>query len=595
MQPRSSSLIAEPPLLSPSESRRPRHRRQDDGGSGPVGTAWRFADRFWWQMIAVVTGITSVLYLTNLPDNPDFDIDETFYATAGQHIGLHGSVSWDTHPVLVHPPLYFLTVGAWLSVTGHLHSSILSAIHAARYLDGVYDILIVALVGVCARSWSERQSPAARGRLVVVSMLLTALNGFLLRFGRAVLIEPMAVCVGLVTLLVAWHLRNSRSPVYIGVVGLFIGFSVLTKEPLIFIAGAPFVTALLSRSRTAVLRNAGALAVGGLVWSSFPIWAAINGTWSSFYFQQTVSIRRLLGLLQLSGLNRKGVSASTAFTDTLLQYVGGYLVFGLGSVALVAGLWQVLRRGPLMDDEGAVAVLGLGLISYVFLLYSVFIGQSNEQLSVYVVPASVLLAVGYRRFCQWSWSGVLWPLASATCAAALVLGLTGWYLYFFTIRDNATQAVERYISTALPACVAVNSTGDPFHWGATLRTNPITGFGSGPVALSKGVHVFLLSTKDTKFQYGASSPELTSWVMAHGREVFLRKSHTYENISVWVVGQAVAPSGQSLPSCVEPLPGVATDARVDPFLGLLAADVALVGLALAVDGARQRRRSRARA
>ena len=140
--------------------------------------------------------------------------------------------------------------------------------------------------------------------------------------------------------------------------------------------------------------------------------------------------------------------------------------------------------------------------------------------------------------------------------------------------------------------MAVNATGDPFHWGATLRTNPITGFGSGPVALKNGVHVFLLSTKDTKFQYGASNPELTSWVMSHGREVFVRNSHTYEDISVWIVGTAAAPRGQSLPSCLAPLPGVADDARVGDFLGLLGGDVALVSAVIVAAGVQQRRRSR---
>ena len=299
--PTHSLLSRRPPAASSKpQSKAPARRRQRAQDVRPGVAARRpvLASRF-----AVCTGLAAILYFTNLTESPDFDIDETFYASAGQHIGctaqcpgtpirywfIRRCTSWRRRLVVDHRP------SSQQHLLGHPRGSL-----PRRALD----VLIVALVGLCARAWSEGQSAAARGRLLVLSMLLTALNGFLLRFGRAVLIEPMAVCVGLATLLVSWHLRRTRSPIYVAVVGLFIGFSVLT-EPAIFIAGAPLVTAILSRNRTAVIRNAGALVVGGAVWSSFPLWAAVNGTWSSFYFQQTVSIRRLLGLLQLSGLTEK--------------------------------------------------------------------------------------------------------------------------------------------------------------------------------------------------------------------------------------------------------------------------------------------------
>ncbi len=89
------------------------------------------------------------------------------------------------------------------------------------------------------------------------------------------------------------------------------------------------------------------------------------------------------------------------------------------------------------------------------------------------------------------------------------------------------------------------------------------------------MHIFLISPKDAKFDYGASNNTLSAWVADHGRLVYYLKSPTNDSIGVWLVGNPVTPPGQSLPSCVAPLPGARDVAPASRFLSYLG--VALLG------------------
>jgi 4-amino-4-deoxy-L-arabinose transferase-like glycosyltransferase len=563
-------------------------------GLTPLARIWAAVDRH--PLLILLAGglVATAFFAVNLTRAPDFNIDEVFYSLAGQNVLNHDLVAWGDTAIFVHPPLYFLTVGAWLKLTGHEHSSMLDAIHTARYLGAAFDVLSVVFIGHAARVWSSRRPAAIRGRVVVTAMALAALNPFLLRFGRTVLIEPMALCLGIATLLLAWRLRSSQTRLYVGIVGLAIGVSILTKMPLLFLVCGPLIASLIGRDWRGVLRNVGALLVGAFVWLSFPAWAIISGNGHAFLEVQNISVLRLMGHLQMSGLHRSGVSATAAFLDSLGQYSPGYVVFSVGAIGLGAGVLRIWHHGRDAIDEGGRFILGLGVPSYAFLAYSVLVGQANEQLTVYTIPASVLLAADLSRFvvrpdAPRLGARVMNRAGAVVCLAVIGIGTASWFAYMLP-PDNATTAAGRYITITYP-CRLVNATGDIYHWAAALPVNRLAAFPSGPDALAAGVHVFLLSPKDAEFRYGSMSPQLEAWIRANGQQVFSQPSHTYREISVWVVGTPPDLTGVAADACGNPLPTPTGQAKATTFLALLGAAFATVCAAMAALTFAKRRRS----
>lgn len=528
--------------------------------------------------VALIAGgaVAAVLaFFTRLTQAPDYTLDEVLYALAGQNVVNHGSVSWDGSPILVHPPLFFSVVGAWLGLSGHAHSDPVPALMSARAVSAFFDVALVVLVGLAARAWLG-SAGARRGLATTTAMLLTLTNPFLLRFGRAVLIEPMVVALTMTTLLVAWAMRGTRPSRYVPVVGVLVGLTLLTKAPAVFLLVGPAVAEVLRRDLRRALRHVTAVCAGAFVWLAFPVWAALNGHWDEFSAQQGNSIERLIGLLQITGFNRSGVSPTSAFSSTLGQYAPGYFVFALAVVAVLLHAVAYLSAGRRIG-AGAAFTVATGICAFAFLGYSVVFGQANEQLSVYIVPGSALLVASLittltlpARIPR----GLVPRAAAALAAVAVATGLTSAAASVWTVQDSASTSAARWITDELPACVGVNATGDDIRWFSVLRHNPVTLYADGPSALAAGVHVFLLAPKDVTFRYGVMTPELADWIRTNGREVFTEASHTYGRISVYVVGQL--PAGNDDPGCAFPIPAASTTASAPLFAGLTSATVGIV-------------------
>ncbi|WP_346280447.1 lipopolysaccharide biosynthesis protein [Pseudonocardia sp.] len=523
----------------------------------------------------------SLLYVIRLHQSPDFTGDEALYAIAGRSIADHGDIAWGT-PVFVHPPGYFLLAGLWLKLFTHGGSDVLGDIYALRSLSALLSCLAAALAGALAAALA---SPRIRVFSCIAVTLLVALNPISVRFGRMVLIEPMALCLGLAAVLLAWRVRRSRTALYIASVGLVGGLALLTKSVTAFIIVTPLVTALLSRllsrwklvdggARRGIRREFGALAVAGGIWLAFPMWAAFNGEALGFLSEQTISIRRLLGLLQLSGLNRPGVSAIASLLGTLGQYAGAYLLLLAGGLSLICA---VLRARPW--SERTVYLLTYCTLAFATVGYNVLFGQSNEQLLFYAFPAAAIAVVAVRESTRGAGAGPRTARHLGRVVVALVLVAVAasgysWVRYQLVTPDDGTVATRDFIASQVPACAVVNASGDQFRWGYVVRTNPVAAYHSGPEALAAGVHVFILSTKDSQFLYGNSNPALDAWVRGAGTELFGIRTHTYGDLSVWRVGDL--PRNGTTAGCAMPLPGAVDNARMAPFLATLLTAVALL-------------------
>ena len=504
--------------------------------------------------------LAAIAYLVNLRAAVDFDLDEVMYTIAGRNVAGHGSLSWAADPIAVHPPLHFLLLGAWAVLTGTVHGPPLDAIFTARWLGALVSVANVVMVGLLCRLYCRNS------RAVAAAMALAIVDGFLLRFGRTALIEPTAILAGLIVVYLALRLRYAATARYVTVVGAVSGVALLVKEPLLFFVLVPVLAAALERDPAFLRRSGAAVLVGGLIWTVFPIWAALGGAGGWWWSEHRTNLDRLAGFLQASGMNRPGVSSTGVFGTTFAMYASGYLIFAAGAVGLLRLAWTagVLRRRAARSRPASL--VAFGVLSFGFLGYCVLFGQANEQLTAYSAAPAVLLAV-------LGWGT---PMPRAVVAATTVLFLAGvaaWVGNVALTRDDATSRMGRYLTT-YDACAPVNATGDAQRWLPVLPRNRVASQADGVSALGDGVRLFLLSRKDSAMRYGVSSPELDAWVRRNGQPVQQFESRRYRTIELWSVAADVPAVAGS--ACFNPAAPVASNASVGRFLGLLSGALLLV-------------------
>ena len=422
-----------------------------------------------WWLIAVCVGVAAGGLGYNLFSSPDVLYDEAAYTWAAQQVAQGWHLTLDNQPLFVHPPLMFLLQAGWLRLTGQATTALPSAIRSARLLAasaGAADVLLIAALGY---RLAAAAAPRQRRAITIVIACLAAVDPVLARYDRQDVIEPFALAAGLLTLHAAWHLADRRALAYVSVTGLLGGLALLTNEITFPLVVVPLLAAILQRDRPLIRRSAAALAISFAFALSFPAWAAELGLSGSFVNAQTSTLQRLIGLVQITGLNMPGVSLVGSLRQSVSQYSSSYIVLAIGLAALV---WCCLRsnsRGGNFLTAWLMASYGLGA-------YIVAAGTLNEQFFVYLLPAgmvgSVLFAdaliVGRGRA----------EAAAAPAAAAAArrrpaparggdrlrhgrpgLSAVSWAADYIGPGNGAVRA-SQFIAARLPACAAVNATGD---------------------------------------------------------------------------------------------------------------------------------------
>jgi 4-amino-4-deoxy-L-arabinose transferase-like glycosyltransferase len=472
-------------------------------------------------LILACASIASVFLLWNLSRSPDTQYDEVVYSRIDQAVAENWSLTYTNQPMFVHTPLSFLAQAGWLRALGSYGQPLVDVIADTRLLAALVSVADIVLIAMLAYRLASR----ARVVLTLAVAVLATLDPILLRFGRMAMIEPFALLTCLVTLHLAIALRRSRW--FVAVVGLSGGLALLTNEVGIFMLLTPLVYGVLSRDGRFVRQCLAALAAAIALWGVFVVWAVQLGLFASFFEIKTVTLERLLGTVQITGWNRPGVSFLSGLAEQITQYAASYVILALGAVA---ALWLMLRRG----GDSPRWLLAWLITSYAFGAYTVLLGTLNEQFFVYVVPAAIVgtvfLADGILGARRWS-ATVAWALLGAV----LVLG-TGSWARFYTTRNDGLARLVAYAGANLPACAALNASGDAERFEHLFPDRPITSYATGPGALSHGVTLFVLSDKDSAMRFGNSSPQLSSWVRDHGTRLASYPSATYRGLELWRVG-----------------------------------------------------------
>ena len=511
----------------------------DSGGS----RTWRAFLRQERALVVFSFCVASVALMYNLFGAGDVLYDEAAYTYAAQQVAQGWHLTLDTTPFFVHPPLPFLLEGAWLRITGQSGAALPSAIRMARILAASAGVLDVLLVAGLTYQLAADAPPRRRRVLSGIVAVLTALDPVLVRYDRQNVIEPFALCASLIALYAAWTLRNRTTFVYISATGPLIGLALLANQITIFLLIVPLIHAVLERDRRLIRRTLAALAVGLGFALTFFLWAIELGLGGDFINVQTITLQRLIGLIQVTGLNVPGVSLVGSLERSVAQYSSSYIAMAVGSLALI---WCWTRRN---NERGKFLTAWL-TASYAFGAYIAGIGTLNEQFFVYLLPATIVGTVMFSDAIVAHWSRHIvrrsasrgrdrhprLPLvvAGLGCVVITSISAASWVKAYSGSGDGVVQ-VDHVISTQTPACTVVNASGDPEKYSYLLNRRYFSAFSVGPAALAEGVHYFILAPVDAIERTGNMSPALEDWIRANGKQLYSFPSQTYRTVELWYV------------------------------------------------------------
>lgn len=548
----------------------------------------------------------------NLDRAPDVFTDEILYTRAGTRLAAEGALVWDSgRPLVVHPPLYFLLEAAYLQLSGdpaaqlYAVGDIFAAVAHARYLNAIFAGLTAALLYWLGQRLHSRKLGLLLALLFILDpfglrtnrrAMLETLAGLLSLAGMATLITSLPPPIDLSALLpgrvldIAEELPPRRALVG----GVLLGAALLTKD-LAFTA--PLAVALFGlwqwwRRR----RESGAVRqvlpyfqtaiIAALTALLVPLWAILAGHWERYADVKLLSLQRLLGLVQLSGWNRPGVSLTDLLLQRLADYGSSYILLGMGGLALLF-LLLVARQ-----DSRARLLAIWGLVLYPFYGFVALFGSGNDQFFYYLLlPAIVLLGYALTFLPQAArQSGLgqhlppavrtrLFPLAAlALLLIFLPYNASQWTLSYHLGRDDGYRQLSRYVADTVPPDEPINASGDALKFEYFLPERAVVDAATPQEAQAQQVHYFVLAPKDVEAQYGRITPQLAAWIMANGQRLYAFNGDSYGLITFYYVPYTPPPEAQAPVASRRVSP--AEGAQIDSFLWLMAGWAATLTLLL---------------
>jgi 4-amino-4-deoxy-L-arabinose transferase-like glycosyltransferase len=528
----------------------------------------------WTLFISVLTFLLAYSAVAwHLDQNPDIFTDEIIYTRMSIRVSGEGALVWDRgEPFVVHPPMYFLLQGLYQSMTGDRATpifaagDIFSSVYHARTLNAIFAGLTALLL-----FWMGRRLQNSWLGLLMAALFI--LDPFGVRINRRAMLETSAVFISLlgVYFLITPSDRRSISLPRAIVAGLFLGFGLLTKE-LTF----PVLFAVLFFSIGEYLRNprlprpamniASSIPIALLTYGIYPLWIMISGDWNIFFTEKTLGLERLLGLVQLTGWNRPGVSFLDLFLERLTQYGPSYFLLGLGALStVVLLLWG-------RDRLAGRFLASWGTVLYPIFAFIMLFGSGNDQFFYFLLIPAIILT-GYaitifaaevdRRFryansprfrlqigpIQLTPGNVL---AASLLIIILPLNLALWIGTFAFSQDNGYLQLTQFVDTNLPPGALLNASGDPIKFRYFMPDRPISAAATSQEAIQQGVHYFVLTPKDVRLHYGRIQPELAQWIQAKGVRLFATHDNSYGDIFLYRVDdlqiQSVTPTKTTHPS-----------------------------------------------
>lgn len=517
---------------------------------------WR-GERWQVPVVAAVFGIAAIasLFLLswNITGTPDVVADEVAYSQAGANVITENRIAFGDDPIYVHPPVFFLLIGGWLWLFDAVDASVLDQVDMVRGLTNALSALAVIAVGALAMALVPQRRLGRSLMLASVAMLLVVLDPVVQRYGRIVYMEAAAVLMGLIAILLSVWLA-SLGWQYVLVVGGAIGAALLTKEITILLVAAPLVAALLEPKRPRLGREVLTLGFGALIWATFPLWSLRLGSLGEFVDEKSATLRRVVGFLQTTGWNREGVSFLDGIVDQAGVYASSYILLALGVPLLI---WALRRR---REDVGTRIVAALILLTYAYLGYAILFGQNNDHFYTYaIIPVAIGIALYLDRLVPPNphpdlrlrrshvIRGRRMFLAALVIGVIVVASIVSWGSRYASGTDVAFREMVTYVDANVPHCALVNTSTDPDKYRDTIAGPEISHIFSGPEALAAGVSYFLVSDIESRWRYGASTPEFEQWIHTNGELQVAFEGETYGTLALYRVGEPVVCDGTADP------------------------------------------------
>lgn len=524
------------------------------------------------------------LAIYRIDQAPDLFTDEIIYTRLGVRTAGEGALVWDSgEPFLVHPPLYFLTEAVYFLFAGNPNTPLYAPgnIFATVYTVRRLNVFFAGLTAVLLYFFGKRiHGP----KLGLILALIFSLDPFGLRINRRAMLETLAGLLALAGMLVylissmpttsrrATNLLSSFVfPITPGVIiaGVLLGLALLSKElvftTLIAIAlfgGLECIYSLLVSRRPNNMRaillitiQSGLPAILTISFALFTYliysyWIYTIGEWPEYSEEKILAVKRLLGLVQLTGWNRPGVSLFDFLWQRLADYGTSYAIIGVGALAIIGlALWaRHLRPARLL--------IAWGFILYPFYAFIALIGSGNDQFFYYLlVPAMIL--TGYAAFTieelrkvkitspaisratAWvaTWGTRLFPWI--LLVTAIPSGLVHWWFSYGVGVDNGYAQFAQFVQQNLSPNEPLNASGDPIKFRYFLPNHTVYAYATPEEAIKGGVHYFVLTPKDVRFRYGKIRPELAEWIQGNGRQVFTFSGDSYGDIHLYYVDHPI--------------------------------------------------------
>lgn len=481
---------------------------------------------------------------------PDVFTDEILYTRAGTRIAAEGAMVWDSgEPFMIHPPLYFLVESLYFKLTSNptrqLYNpgNIFSDVFNARRLNAIFAGLTTVLL-----FWIGRRLRGLWPALLMVALFI--IDPFGVRINRRAMMETFAELVTFAGVgLFAVNLLH-YAPKYSWSLwaGLLIGAGLLSKEvtfvsllALAFFGIWEFLrSGFFSRpgSEDRFLLSIHALlafSTALLTYAIYPLWVISEAQWPAFWSEKFLGVQRLLGLVQLTGWNRPGVSLTQFLLARLTSYGSSYVLLALGGAATI---WILLNHSH--TPQGRF-IASWGLLLYPFFGFTALAGSGNDQLFYYLlVPAIFLVGYGLSLpviFARYNTLQKAIRYAIAGMILMVMIPYDGyeWIKTFGIGQDNAYTQFAQYVNQNLPAGTPINATGDPIKFRYFLPAYPITALTAPDQAYKAGVHYYALAPKDVQSHYGNSNPVMQAWIQSNGTVVAHFYGDSYGDIYLYSV------------------------------------------------------------
>lgn len=504
---------------------------------------------------------------------PDIFTDEIIYTRLGIRLLGEGALVWDSgDPFPVHPPLYFLLESLYLAFTEDLPpqlysaGDIFSSVYSARGLNAI----LSGLTAVILFYLGKRLHGFWFGLFLAALFIL---DPFAVRINRRAMLETLTALLVLsgITLLMFGKKTSTTDQIQRGfLAGLLLGLAILTKE----LAFVSLLAVLLFgiweilvavragwRFSPSLLAPLLAVPVAMGTYAIYPLWIATTGYSTLFMDEKILGVKRLLGLVQITGWNRPGLSLMDLLLRRLLDYGGSYFLLGLGGIATLYLLVRARNR-----REGRL-LASWGLIFYLFFTFTALFGSGNDQFFyLLLVPAIVILGYAIILPIHFEWPSWIklnlaspsqtgrsgpqrsmgkeisrsLPAVNRLVFAVLLILLVPYNTIYWGVaygvgQDNGYFQITRFIQDNLPILEPLNASGDAVKFHYFFPDRQITNAATPQEARKMSVHYFVLVPKDVRSRYGRIQPELASWILANGERLFAVNGYSYGDIYLYRV------------------------------------------------------------